>query len=378
MMGQSPRRVMLVTNKLQPSPKGGRALLCNLNHHALRAIFGAGLHVFELPTTRARGLAGLLNIFRLHIDGLDKPVTDAILRVIQEQACGEVFIDGSNLGALATAIKRRFPHVRVTTFFHNVEARFFLGALRLRKSLRAAGVLWVNYLAERQAVRWSDRRICLSERDSRLLGRLYGKGATHVSAMALVDRMPAELEADRIADDEAFALFVGGTFYANVQGIEWYVKNVAPVADIKVLVVGRGFESLRQGLERPGKLEVVGEVDDVSVWYRRARFVIAPIFDGSGMKTKVAEALMYGKRVVGTPEAFSGYESILPRAGWLCESAGDFANSMAVAKEVCTPGCDPDLRRLYVENYSLPAAERRLRSIMESQPSIGEDLAQLP
>ena len=38
-----------------------------------------------------------------------------------------------------------------------------------------------------------------------------------------------------------------------------------------------------------------------------AALVIAPIFDGSGMKTKVAEALMHGKHVVGTPEAFSGY-----------------------------------------------------------------------
>ena len=40
---------------------------------------------------------------------------------------------------------------------------------------------------------------------------------------------------------------------------------------------------------------VVGEVESLAQWYHDAYFVVAPIFDGSGMKTKVAEALMYGK-----------------------------------------------------------------------------------
>ena len=44
------------------------------------------------------------------------------------------------------------PGVRITTFFHNCEARFFLDAFRRRPTPHAAGVLLANARAERMAV----------------------------------------------------------------------------------------------------------------------------------------------------------------------------------------------------------------------------------
>ena len=41
-------------------------------------------------------------------------------------------------------------------------------------------------------------------------------------------------------------------------------------------------------------------VDCLETWYEKADVVISPIFLGSGMKTKTAEALMYGKPILGT------------------------------------------------------------------------------
>ena len=163
---------------------------------------------------------------------------------------------------------------------------------------------------------------------------------------------------------EKFALFVGGVFYANRAGIAWFVEHVVPRIEIKICIVGRGFEDLRQELERDGKVEVVGAVDHLADWYRDAHFVIAPIFDGSGMKTKVAEALMYGKKIVGTPEAFSGYEDIVDRAGWCCATADEFVDAISHAQREVTLGFDPQLRALYEEKYSLPAARERLAKIL--------------
>jgi hypothetical protein len=42
------------------------------------------------------------------------------------------------------------------------------------------------------------------------------------------------------------------------------------------------------------------------------------------MKTKAAEALMYGKRIIGTPEAFSGYEEVSAYAGKVYKSSRNF------------------------------------------------------
>lgn len=358
--------VMLLTNELHASPAGGRELLCKLNHDALKEIYGERLVLFEVPRRSLRGVRAILGALRGHIDGLDDERIDRALDAIRSENVAKVFVDGSNLGAFTRRLRLRQPNIEVSTFFHNVEARFFWGSVKLRRRPRALAVLLANYLAERRAVRYSDKRICLSARDSRLLHRVYGQAATHVSPMALRDQFPPDLAEDAAGPPEQFALFVGGTFYANRAGMAWYVRHVAPLVAMRVVVVGKGFESLREELEVPGKVQVVGAVDSLADWYSRAQFVIAPIFDGSGMKTKVAEALMYGKKVVGTPEAFSGYEGVAAEAGWICRTADEFAGAMQQAAHDIQTRFLPELREIYLRTYSLPAATERLRDIMEA------------
>jgi glycosyltransferase involved in cell wall biosynthesis len=359
-----------VTNQLQDCPAGGRELLCKLNHDALKDIYGDRLVVSELPRSRLQGLKSIVNAFRGHIDGLNDATIGRALQTIQAENVGKIFVDGSNLGGFVKVAKRRFPHVEVSTFFHNVEARFFLGSLRQTKTLRALAVLIANYLAERKAVRYSDKLICLSERDSRLLQKLYGRSATHVSPMALQDKLPSDQKLALNSPKKKFALFVGGVFYANRAGITWFVKHVVPHIRIKICIVGRGFEDLKHELEREGKVEVVGAVDSLAEWYRDAHFVIAPIFDGSGMKTKVAEALMFGKRIIGTPEAFSGYEDVADRAGWVCSTADDFIAAIGRANDSIVMPFDPELRASYEEKHSYSAARSRLTGILsETGPS---------
>jgi glycosyltransferase involved in cell wall biosynthesis len=356
--------ILLVTNTLQQSPVGGRELLCKLNHEVMKDIYGDKLLVVELSGQSLRGWKELLNAFRGHIDGLSKPVIKNTLRAIQDNNVSKVFVDGSNLGAFVKLAKNRFPQLEISTFFHNVEARFFWGAFKQTKSLRAFAVFFANYLAESKAVRYSDKILCLSERDSRLLHKFYGRTATHMSPMALQDKLPIGLDMSVDIKREKFALFVGGVFYANRAGIAWFVEHVVPHIGMKTCIVGRGFEDLKAELERVGKVEVVGAVDSLAQWYIDAHVVIAPIFDGSGMKTKVAEALMFGKKIVGTPEAFSGYEDVAGRAGWVCETAEDFVAAIGQASDSIEELYDPDLRSLYVEKYSYTAARSRMAVIM--------------
>ena len=358
--------VMLLTKKLCACPSGGRELLCKLNYDVLKYIYGERLVLFELSRGQLRGVKAFINAFRGHIDGLNDAVISMALQAIRDGNVCQVFVDGSNLGAVVEVIKLHLPHVQVVTFFHNVESRFFIGSMRQARTLRSLGVLIVNFLAERKSVRRSDKLICLSERDSGLLWRLYGRGATYVSPMALEDKFPRANALVDGAQREKFALFVGGVFYANRAGITWFVKQVVPRLQIKVCIVGKGFEDLKTSLALAGKVEVVGSVDSLAHWYRDAHFVIAPIFDGSGMKTKVAEALMYGKKVIGTPEAFSGYEDVAQSAGWECVTVDEFAAAIECAQNMDLKPFDPEMRLLYEKKYSFSAAKARIKYIMNS------------
>lgn len=358
------KKVFLLTKQLERNPHGGREMLCKLNYDALRSQLGEELTLFELPNTRPANLWDIVNAFRGHIDGLnDRTIDDAISHIRRD--VDQVFVDGSNFGGFVAVLKRTLPKVEVITFFHNVEARFFWGSLKTVRTPRALAVFITNFLAERKAARLSDKRICLSERDSRLLKKIYGKGATHIAPMALEDKLPMPIAESQKCNDEPFALFVGGSFYANRDGIAWFVRHVVPSIGIKVCIVGKGMEKMRTQLNIPGRVEVIGPVDSLAQWYRDAHFVIAPIFDGSGMKTKVAEALMFGKKIVGTPEAFSGYDDIAAKAGWICNSAAEFIRAIDLAQQQIMQPFDSTLREIYLSDYSLDAAKKRLLDILK-------------
>ena len=306
----------------------------------------------------------MVDRLRGHVDGATRQHIALICEMAGRFKVGQVLLNGSNLGRVAQGVRAAHPTVEILTFFHNCEARFFLGSLRQNLSLRALGVLLANYSAERLAVKCSNKLICLNQRDARQLEQTYGRAGTHILPMAMHDQLPKELPATAESLREPYALFVGGTFYANRQGIEWFVEHVAARSPIKVCVVGKGFENWRHRLERNGNVEVVGSVDSLAPWYLGAQFVIAPIFDGSGMKTKVAEALMFGKRIVGTAEAFSGYEDVVSLAGAVCSSADDFVGAMRAELLRAHQPIDQGLRAIYEQNYSLSAARARLAEIL--------------
>lgn len=357
-------QIILITKDLDKCPKGGREMLCKLNYDVLRSIYADQLVLYELREDKIRGFSGAFNAFRGHIDGLNSASIEVLLMRIRESQVKQVFVDGSNFGGFVAVLKKRIPAIEIITFFHNVESRFFWGSLCLNKTLRSLGVLLVNTLAERKSVKFSDKVVCLSERDSRLLSRLYGRSASHIAPMVLEDKWPADFAKFANQLPDRFALFVGGTFYANRAGIDWFVREVVPQIDLPIFIVGRGFELLRAELEDPGKVVVVGAVDNLAEWYLRAQFVIAPIFNGSGMKTKVAEALMHGKKVVGTPEAFVGYGHTYGELGWVCETASEFVAAIEEASETITHSIDHALRNIYLQNYSMDAAKRRLKKIL--------------
>jgi glycosyltransferase involved in cell wall biosynthesis len=355
---------MLVTPHNAHAPTGGRAQLSQLNLKCLKVILADRVVVHALDLAGNFGWLSRPDALRGYIDGITPEAEATILAKVRDQSIGRIFLDGSNLGRLARAIKRTTPTVEVFTFFHNVEARFFLGALRQYRSAHALGVLAANFISERMAVRYSDRLITLSKRDSDGIANLYGRAATDVLPMAVEDELGVEAEPSKIPLKDQYALFVGGAFYANQSGIRWFVENVVPEVNLKTCIVGRGLEKSRDELQRGGKVEVVGAVDQLGHWYRNAQVVIAPIFDGSGMKTKVAEALMYGKRIIGTREAFSGYEGIADEVGWVCDTKEEFVTALRTVEGGSYPAFDPSLRAVYERFYSYDAALSRFCTML--------------
>ncbi|WP_309611037.1 glycosyltransferase [Sphingomonas sp.] len=356
------RRLLYVTPPLHAPGRGGREMLANLHWQCLLDLLGKHAAMHVLNPAPISGLVSTIAGLHGEIDGATMAAGQTLIERLEREGIARLFLNGSNLGHLAKMVKQALPMVEVLTFFHNVETRFFLGALRQRPTPRALAILAANRAAERKAVRFSNRLIMLNARDAADVRRLHGRAGTDLLPMALGE--PRAAIAGPPPEESDYLLFVGGGFYANKAGVRWFVREVMPNISLSLCIVGRGLEPLRAEYDGNPRVRVIGAVDDLVPWYRHAIAVIAPIFDGSGMKTKVAEALMHGKAIVGTREAFEGYEEASGVLGPWCEDRDGFIRALHAIEATPPLPFDPARRALYDSRYSADAARRRLASIL--------------
>lgn len=297
-----------------------------------------------------------------------------ILERIGREPYDYVFLSQSLMGRLACRIKRRFPEVRIVCCYHNIEKQYAGELIRVsgRKHLLH---YWSAAYNERLTARFGDIHLVLNDRDAQLLEKCYGRRPDLVLPAAYDDAFDEtkcrEAAAARPADGPVW-LFVGSAFFANIEGVRWFLDAVFSHVPGRLIVAGRGMDAYAGefGSER---VEVRGFVEDLSDLYYAADAVVSPILSGGGMKTKTAEALMYGRTIVATPEALEGYEAA-PTAVRCCRTATDFISAL---HEVASSGRQPfneESRRSFLRNYDFKVLETRFARLfrMPAIPHSGQ------
>lgn len=100
-------------------------------------------------------------------------------------------------------------------------------------------------------------------------------------------------------------------YYANVEAVEWFVKNVFPVIRqqeprTQFFIVGSNPVKRVTRLSRQPGVIVTGFVEDVRPYLHMAMTCVIPLQIARGVQNKLLEALATGKAVVATPEAAAG------------------------------------------------------------------------
>lgn len=293
--------------------------------------------------------------------GVNREIKNVVKNELGKGIYSHVFIAQSLLGRIAKVVKQHAPSVEVITFFHNIEVQYAQEYLRTRGVKALPFCLAVKWW-ERIACQFTDIFITLNKRDSFLLKKVYGKEATIELPTSFHDRFDIQeaMVATRNEEDSPIDyLFVGVAFFANLQGVQWFIDNVMPKVKGEFYIVGKGMDKVAFNNLTPN-IHIYGFVDDLAGFYYRARIVISPIFVGGGMKTKTAEALMFGKTIVGTTEAFEGYE-IDNRCMYKCSTPEDFIQAIFSLQ-----GCrtlNQHSRNLFKKYYSTDAAFSILKNI---------------
>ena len=335
------RKILYIGNKLSHT-EGGADVVNLRNIKLLFKIFGEkNVHFFELKNN------SVLEKLQFYIGGINKEIENAIITFLnQNQDIGYVFLSQSTLGRIAKKIKKRFgDRIKVITFFHNIEKHY------AREYIKVVGLKgYYLYVAsafnEKLSVKYSDTHILLNSRDSECLYKEYKVSSNIILPVSCEDKFLPEriLTSD---NQHKIFLFVGVAFFANLNGIEWFMNKVMSNVKGKLIIVGKGMEQYKDSWQSD-RVEVHGFVEDISEFYYKSSVVIAPIFVGGGMKTKTAEALMYGKTIVGTKEAFEGYIKD-NRAMIECNTDEEFIFSLNTINNV---GFNNISREIFINNYS--------------------------
>lgn len=274
-----------------------------------------------------------------------------------------VFISTSIFGIIAKELKKNGYQGTIVAHFHNVESLYYDAALPKHLPFRNI-IIDCARRNDGYCCRYADRVLTLNKRDSNMLQQMYGRSAHMIVPIALPDKCSHTVfDTTTMTRRKPLCLFLGSYFAANVEGITWFVKQVLPHVNIELKIVGREMSRLKEKDACFNNIEIVSNAPNLAPFFLEADFMILPIFAGSGMKVKTCESLMYGKNILGTDEAFEGYDIDTNRVGGCCRTADDFINRINQYAQAPIPRHNAYARNTYEQFYSEEASLKVFRQV---------------
>jgi hypothetical protein len=253
--------------------------------------------------------------------------------------------------------------------------------------LRPAARCFFRIFLEREArvlasreVYWTNKSLSSSLRSPQETESLAERTRRRVFCMPVTVPVP-EHSTDGLSRRPMSAVFTGGlTYQPNLDAVRGYVEHVLPAfarlnfEPPRLSIIGLCPEPLKSGLEHP-TIRFLGYVPDVNEELKRHQVFFAPIISGTGIKTKVLEAMACGLPVVALPDAVSGLPVEPMRHCLIAAGPEEFVqcylmlmNDPLFAERVGMAG-----RELVMRSYSIKAAAEILRSELKLALSTRSD-----
>lgn len=336
----------------------GAGMVMGRNLKALQKIAGINnVKIFTLPPSN------LKNVFLSLLNRSSYAVPRAIeIKVVKEAHSFSpdfIFIDSTSFGSLVKRLKKIAP---VIAFAHNLDTKLCRDEIGTRPFWITLPKYLMTKYNEEKTVRYASHLICLNRRDSYGFKETFNREADIILPITFPSKDLSVYDTLK-PTNKPYYLFVGSDFFPNVEGICWFIKNVAPQVKTDFHIVGSCCRNEKvKSLHLPNNVKLLGYVDDLDGEYYNASGVIAPIFKGSGMKTKTIEALSYGKSIFGTSEAFAGIDGDICNIGARCESENDFISALNGKLKPHNSYSD----KYFNDNFSNKVFEEKLSQFIKS------------
>lgn len=188
-----------------------------------------------------------------------------------------------------------------------------------------------------------------------------------------IDDPIREISVTYIEPESDSVVFVGGMgSLFNQDAVNYFHDEILPIIRqkipaIKFYVVGQSPPVSIIKLSQMENVIVTGTVEDVKPFIQNACVYIAPIRAGTGLKTKIVEALSFGKAIVSTSMGISGLWEVDQSAISIADQPEIFASE--VIRLLRNPQIRKDMEKnaldLYHRAYSYTAVKPKTLKIYE-------------
>lgn len=303
---------------------------------------------------------------------ISNKIIKEICDIVVEHDIDLIFSEESDLGYLMRAIKTKSPKTRIICFYHDISADLFA---QRKKHMPGAGLHYrliecnLTIRQERISQKYCDENWVFHTADAEKFKKFYGYNPDVMIPLASPIRKISDSVKSAVtrADEEKSILFVCSKYFVNRLGFKWFYEKVLPSLkdSFQINVVGMGAEGLADFCTDTN-VKLVGAVDDLSEFYLNADIVIAPIFDGGGMKVKTMEAVSYAKCIVGTTESLHGFwekipDSVRGNIVHQCDTAEEWIQALDFLLTKELNKFNEDLYAVYKEYFSYEAMLEQFR-----------------
>ena len=363
-------KILYVSAHINRKDKSGITVGTNSNFNALKnAIGNHNIEKLYIENAYSNRLNKIMNLlFFKNYGGISAKIEKRIMSQIEIFKYDYVYIDVSYWGNLIKLLYKK--QIKTIAFFQDVEVNrlssIFNIEIKQYKILSAVNTLIKMYIArlnESKTIHYANIIIGLSKRDSNEAKKIYKREFDYIIPAFMSDDFNEKTN-QKYTNKQRKLLFVGvASYQPNISGLNRFIKKVMPYVNATLSIVGYGMEKYKNEFESiSNNVFVVGTVDDISIQYYNSDIVVAPIYSGGGMKIKVLEALMYGKTILGTSEAFEGFDLNYDLVGGLCNTDEEFIEKINYIEVSKT---NVYSRNSFIELYSTKSVTEKYKDILK-------------
>lgn len=161
---------------------------------------------------------------------------------------------------------------------------------------------------------------------------------------------------------------------ANEDGVEWFFHHIWPHLrerhpEVKFYIVGADpSPRIRKMVGHDSRVLVTGQVKDIGPYRNRARVLVSPVRLGSGMRTKVLEAMAFGLPVVSTSLGVAGIDAQTGVNCFVADTPELFAQSVGwlLSDRSLSARMARQALKLVKSKYDLKIGLERFENILKS------------